>query len=151
MSRMAQPSNLSEACDLRPDVQCSLTDATPCLSCSHTVFKIFFEDSVQWAAPVCNDSSDWPYELRAAKSFQHIKQRHPGVRLLMSSVKPSILFFTPNGSMVEHWRFGTLTFRCLDAKDFSRTSQIFFSSYGLVPLRRPRRKRLRILLGLPKS
>lgn len=56
-------------CDLRPDVQCSLTGETSCF----TVFKIVYKDSVQWAARVCHDPNGLAVRLRSAKFFQHIK------------------------------------------------------------------------------
>ena len=44
------------------------------------MFKIFFEDSVQWAARVGRDSNNWKHEERAIENFQHIKQQFPGIR-----------------------------------------------------------------------
>ena len=98
---MTQPLDiLSEACFLRPGFQCSFADETPCHGCSHNVFKIIFEDSVQWAARVCYDPNNWPYELRAAEMFQHIKQHHPEIRA------PNIFFKAEYPVLYSEWVTG---------------------------------------------
>ena len=80
-AEMERPPNLlAKASYFRPGFRCSLANEAPSHGCSHTVYKIIFEDSVQWAARVCHDPSDWPYELRATEMFQHVKQECPDIR-----------------------------------------------------------------------
>ena len=73
---MADPLDvLSGASRLRPGIPCSLADESPCVGGSHRVFKVFFEDSIQWAARVSNDLNNWKSELRAVRQFQYIKKQ----------------------------------------------------------------------------
>ncbi|KAE8150831.1 hypothetical protein BDV25DRAFT_129239 [Aspergillus avenaceus] len=54
---------LSEAASrLRLGIPCVLADESPCFGGLHCIFKVVFEDSIQWAARVSDD-------------FQHIKQQ----------------------------------------------------------------------------
>lgn len=71
---------LSEASRLRLGIPCSLADENPCVGGSHRVFKVVFEDSVRWAARVCNDPNNWKDELRAYRQFQHIKKHRPEIK-----------------------------------------------------------------------
>lgn len=81
---------LSHASLLRSGIRCSFANMSPCLGGSHRVFKIVFEDSVQWAARVSNDSSIWKNEVRAARQFQHIKKHCPGIKAPNLFVKEEI-------------------------------------------------------------
>ncbi|KAE8133900.1 hypothetical protein BDV38DRAFT_286376 [Aspergillus pseudotamarii] len=67
---------------------------------SHKVFKVVFVDSVQWAARLCHDPSNWKYELRAVKMFRHIKQSHPGIRA------PSVFFKAERPVLYSEWVTG---------------------------------------------
>ncbi|CAG8887489.1 unnamed protein product, partial [Penicillium egyptiacum] len=71
---------LSGASRLRTGIPCSLADETPCHGGSHRVFKVVFEDSIQWAARLCDDSRNWKSELRAVKQFQYIKRQCPNMK-----------------------------------------------------------------------
>jgi aminoglycoside phosphotransferase (APT) family kinase protein len=72
---------LSQAASrLRLGIPCVLADECPCLGGSHRVFKIIFEDSVQWAARISNDPDDWKAELRVVRQFQHIKKQRPKIK-----------------------------------------------------------------------
>ncbi|KAE8401048.1 hypothetical protein BDV37DRAFT_273937 [Aspergillus pseudonomiae] len=101
---MVNPSSLlSEARCLREGVQCSLADEDPCQGGSHKVFKVVFEDSVQWAARVCHDPNNWKYELRAVKIFQHIKHSHPDIKApgMFFKAEHPVLYSDPPGFMPE--------------------------------------------------
>ncbi|PLN79859.1 hypothetical protein BDW42DRAFT_186449 [Aspergillus taichungensis] len=65
---------------LRLGIPCVLADENPCLGGSHRVFKIIFEDSVQWAARASDDSLNWENELRAVRQFRHIKKQRPKLK-----------------------------------------------------------------------
>ncbi|KAJ6021254.1 hypothetical protein N7540_006758 [Penicillium herquei] len=71
---------LSKASRLRTGVPCSLADETPFHGGSHRVFKVVFEDSLQWAARICDDTQNWKSELRAVKQFQYIKTQRPEMK-----------------------------------------------------------------------
>lgn len=72
---------LSQAASrLRLGIPCVLADECPCLGGSHRVFKIIFEDSVQWAARISNDPDDWKAKLRVVRQFQHIKKQRPKIK-----------------------------------------------------------------------
>lgn len=71
---------LAEASRLRSGVPCSFADESSRSGRSHNVFKIIFQDSVQWAARVGQDADSWKLDLRAIKHFQHIKQHNPSIR-----------------------------------------------------------------------
>ncbi|RDW58926.1 uncharacterized protein DSM5745_11132 [Aspergillus mulundensis] len=75
------PYMLSEAASrLRLGIPCVLADESPCLGGSHRIFKIVFEDSIQWAARVSDDSNNWRNELRAVRQFRHIKKHRPTIK-----------------------------------------------------------------------
>lgn len=89
----------SEASRLRLGVPCSLADGNSRHGGSHTVFNLVFEDSVRWAARVSHDSNNWKNELRAIKTFQHIKQQCPEIKapnVFFEANTPSCI---QNGSM----------------------------------------------------
>jgi hypothetical protein len=71
---------ISEASRLRSGIQCNLADESPLHGGSHRVFRIVFEDSVQWAARVGNDPSNWENEIRTVKQFQYIKEQRPKIK-----------------------------------------------------------------------
>ncbi|GAB1204333.1 hypothetical protein APSETT445_002985 [Aspergillus pseudonomiae] len=101
MTANGEPSSLlSEARCLREGVRCSLADEDPCQGGSHKVFKVVFEDSVQWAARVCHDPNNWKYDLRAVKLFQHIKQSHPDIKA------PGVFFKAEHPVLYSEWVSG---------------------------------------------
>lgn len=91
---------LSEACCFRPGLDCSFADETPFHGGSHDVFKIVFEDAVQWAARVCHDYNNWRYELHAVQMFQYIKQQCPEIRA------PSVFFNEDHPVLYSEWVSG---------------------------------------------
>jgi hypothetical protein len=74
------PGILSEASRLRQGIPCSFAVEGPYHGGSHRVFKIVFEDSVQWAARVNLNPNNWKSELRAARQFEHIKKQNAGIK-----------------------------------------------------------------------
>lgn len=66
--------------DLRQAVSCAFADEDSYQGGSHRVFKIVFEDSMQWACRICERPEDWGYDMRATKVFQHIKRQHPDIK-----------------------------------------------------------------------
>ncbi|KAJ5228420.1 hypothetical protein N7489_009128 [Penicillium chrysogenum] len=97
---------LSEASYLRLGVPCSFVDESPRQGGSHTVFKIVFEDSVEWAARVGHDPNNWENELRAVKTFQCLKQQCTAIRaptLLYSSKHPVLYSEWVNGAPLAIW------------------------------------------------
>lgn len=71
---------LAGASHLRTGTPCSLADEPLCRGRSHRVFKVVFEDSVQWAARICDDPGNWKSELRAVRQFQYIKRQCPNMK-----------------------------------------------------------------------
>ncbi|KAE8353818.1 hypothetical protein BDV28DRAFT_147755 [Aspergillus coremiiformis] len=71
---------LSEASRLRTGIPCALADEGSSHGGSHRVFKVVFEDSVQWAARICHDSENWKSELPAIRQFQYIKEQRPQLK-----------------------------------------------------------------------
>ena len=74
------PGLLTEASRLHKGMRCRLVKEKPLRGGSHDVFKLEFADSEKWALRVCRDEHDWPAELRASKTLQHIKKHHPKIR-----------------------------------------------------------------------
>ncbi|KAL2813134.1 hypothetical protein BJX63DRAFT_421429 [Aspergillus granulosus] len=86
---------LSEAASrIRRGIPCVLADESPCLGGSHRIFKIVFEDSIQWAARVSNDSNNWKNELRAVRQFCYIKRQHPKIKAPDLFVEEDCLYST---------------------------------------------------------
>lgn len=83
------PQTLEQASRLRNGVLCKYEDGCEYHGRSHSVYKIVFEDSIEWAARVGREPSNWVGELRAIKNFQHIKQHRP-------TIKAPALFFDEN-------------------------------------------------------
>lgn len=94
------PDVLSEASRLRLGIPCSLADETPHHGGSHSVFKIVFEDSVQWAARVGHDPNNWKNEVRAIQNLQHIKQQCPEIRA------PNLFFKADHPVVYSEWVSG---------------------------------------------
>lgn len=88
---------LTGARELRMGLPCSLDENPPIEGGSHKVFKLVFEDSVQWAARVCNRADDWEYDLRAIKVFQHIKRHNPEIRA------PDVFFKEKHPVLYAEW------------------------------------------------
>ena len=61
------------------------------------MFKLIFEDSVEWTARVCHDIDSWQHELRAANLFQHIKQQYPEIRA------PNVFFTAEYPVLYSEW------------------------------------------------
>lgn len=94
------PDLLSGASHLRLGVPCLLADEDPYHGGSHSVYKIVFEDSVQWAGRVGHDSSNWRNELRTIESFQRIKQQCPEIRA------PNLFFKAEHPVLYSEWVSG---------------------------------------------
>ncbi|KAL2361277.1 hypothetical protein RJZ56_005853 [Blastomyces dermatitidis] len=71
---------LSGISRLRPGIQWSLPDSNPHRGGSHNVYKVLFQDSIQWAARVCHDPDDWESELRAMEKFTYFKRGCPEIK-----------------------------------------------------------------------
>ncbi|EEQ87076.2 uncharacterized protein BDCG_02196 [Blastomyces dermatitidis ER-3] len=71
---------LSGISRLRPGIQWSLPDSNPHRGGSHDVYKVLFQDSIQWAARVCHDPDDWESELRAMEKFTYFKRGCPEIK-----------------------------------------------------------------------
>lgn len=80
MDLTSLPDIFSEASRLRLGVPCFLANESPRRGGSHRVFKLIFEDGVQWAARVCHDPSNWEYELHAIRTYQQLKRQRPELR-----------------------------------------------------------------------
>ncbi|KAJ5976356.1 hypothetical protein N7481_010063 [Penicillium waksmanii] len=74
------PGLLAEASRLHSGMKCRLPNDSPLRGGTHDVFKLEFADSTEWALRICRDAHDWPAELRAVKTLQHIKRHHPHIR-----------------------------------------------------------------------
>lgn len=101
---MADSLDILSAADrlrLRHGTPCTLANETPRQGGSHRVFKIIFKDSIQWAARIPHDPSNWKYELRAFKHFQHIKQQHPEIKA------PTLFFEEEHPVLYSEWVSGT--------------------------------------------
>lgn len=88
---------LTGARDLREGLPCAFAEKRPIQGGSHRVFKLVFEDSVQWAARICERPGDWEYDVRAIRIFQHIKNRHPDLR------SPSVFFKEDRPVLYSGW------------------------------------------------
>lgn len=64
------------------------------------MFKIIFNDSVQWAARVPNNLDDWRYEVHAFKQFQYIKKHCPELKA------PDLLFEEDHPILYSEWVTG---------------------------------------------
>lgn len=81
MNKMTYPpALLAEASRLHSGCKCWLVNKRPIRGGSHDVFEIEFSDSAQWAVRICREAHDWPAEIRAAKTLQHLKRHHPQIR-----------------------------------------------------------------------
>ncbi|KAJ5185438.1 hypothetical protein N7491_006694 [Penicillium cf. griseofulvum] len=104
---MVDPSDiLLEASHLRLGIPCSFVDKTPHHGGSHTVFKIVFADSVEWAARVGHDSNNWQNELRAVKTFQCLKQQCTAIKapLLLPGINYPVIYSEwVNGAPLAIW------------------------------------------------
>jgi hypothetical protein len=88
---------LSEASRLRQGISCSFAQVAPRHGCSHTVYKIIFEDSIEWAARVCHDFDNWQYEIRALNNLQYMKQQRPELR------SPNVFFREDHPILYSEW------------------------------------------------
>ena len=95
-----KPDIISGASDLRRGLPCSLPDEIPFRGGSHRIFKLVFKDSVQWAARVCHRPDDWEYDLRAIKTFLHIKKLNTGIRA------PNVFFKEEHPVLYSEWVVG---------------------------------------------
>lgn len=86
---------LSGIARLRPGIQWSLPDRNPHRGGSHDVYKVLFQDSIQWAARVCRDPDVWEFELRALEKFAYVKRERPEMKA------PDIFF--ENRVMYSEW------------------------------------------------
>ncbi|KAJ5923848.1 hypothetical protein N7466_008035 [Penicillium verhagenii] len=97
---------VTTASDLRMGVPCTLVDETPLQGGSHKVFRIIFQDSVQWAARTCTRAEDWEYDLRSTRILQHIKQCHPGIKapeVFYKKDHPVLYSEWVSGNPLESW------------------------------------------------
>lgn len=69
----------SEATRMRKGVKCAVSGNAH-IGGSHQVFKVVFDDGVQWAARVPNSDSLINLELGSVTLFQHIKQKRPQIQ-----------------------------------------------------------------------
>lgn len=88
---------LSEASRLGQGISCSIAQEDAHHGCSHTVYKIISENSIEWAARICHDSDNWQYEIRALKLLQYIKQQRPNLRT------PNVFFRDDHPVLYSEW------------------------------------------------
>ncbi|KAJ5083023.1 hypothetical protein N7532_012066 [Penicillium argentinense] len=96
---------LAEASRLHSGMKCWLVQERAHRGSSHDVFRIEFSDSTQWAMRVCRGPHDWPAELRAVKTLDQIKHRHPRIRApQVHGTKHPVWFMEwIEGSPMESW------------------------------------------------
>ena len=100
------PGILTEASRLHSGMRCRLIQEGPLKGASHDVFKIEFSDSVQWAVRICRDAHDWPAELRAVSTLQHIKRHCPNIKApAVHGTKHPVWFLDwVNGTLMCRWK-----------------------------------------------
>jgi uncharacterized membrane protein len=78
---------------LRSGIPCTLADESPRVGGTHHVFKLIFEDCVQWAARVSN-GSNWNMGLRAVELLKYIRRQRPemkATRLCQTRIPRAVL------------------------------------------------------------
>lgn len=93
----SQSDILLHASQLRSGILCKFADEAPKSGGSHKVFKIIFEDSVQWAARTSEDDLLWKMEMRAMEHFQHLKREQPELNA------PNVFFFEEFPVLYSEW------------------------------------------------